>query len=57
MKFENVEFKGEFKPEEIIDNDKIELKNVLINGKLIENNQKEKEDKKKLEKIKRIKKT
>ena len=56
MKFENVEFKGDFKPAEIINNDKIELKNVLINGKLIENNQKEKEDKKKLEKVKEAKK-
>lgn len=55
MKFENVEFKGNFKPAEIIDNDKIELKNVLINGKLIENNQKAKEDKKKSEKIKAAK--
>lgn len=55
MKFENAEFKGDFLPAEIIDNDKIELKNVLINGRLIENNQKAKEEKNKLEKIKEAK--
>lgn len=55
MKFENAEFKGSFLPKEIIYNEKIELKNVLINGKLIENNQKAKEDKKKSEKIKEAK--
>ena len=55
MKFENAEFKGNFLPAEIIDNDKIELKNVLINGRLIENNQKVKEEKNKFEKIKEAK--
>lgn len=55
MKFENAEFKGDFLPAEIIDNDKIELKNVLINGRLIENNQKVKEEKNKFEKIKEAK--
>lgn len=55
MKFENVEFKGYVLPAEIIDNDKIELKNVLINGKLIENYQKAKEEKNKLEKVKEAK--
>lgn len=55
MKFENAEFKGNFLPAEIIDNDKIELKNVLINGRLVENNQKAKEEKNKFEKIKEAK--
>lgn len=55
MKFENVEFKGSFLPAEMIDNDKIELKNVLINGKLIENNQHAKEEKNKLQRVKEAK--
>lgn len=59
LKFENVEIKGKTIPEEIIKNDNIEFVNVLINGTVIENNQKDKKEKDKkesqLEKIKEAK--